>query len=187
MDIQVVILIELGLLTAVAAAVDWRTRHIPNQLCWVGAIAGALLHGLAFFSAQALPGAPLPALLGRAGFEIVSGLAVCAVGPLILFYIDAMGGGDVKLLGAIGATAGPALGLQIELWAFILVGLYAPLRLAYEGRLSSLIASTAALLASPRRRSRPRTLSEAPLAALPLAPSIFLATLLVAVASRWQP
>jgi hypothetical protein len=50
-----------------------------------------------------------------------------------------------------------------------------------------LIASTAALLASPRRRSRPRTLSEAPLAALPLAPSIFLATLLVAVASRWQP
>jgi Flp pilus assembly protein protease CpaA len=127
-------------------------------------------------------------LLGRAGFEIVSGLVVCAVGPLILFCIDAMGGGDVKLLGAVGATAGPALGLQIELWAFILVGLYAPLRLAYEGRLSSLMASTAALLESPRVRARrPRTLSEAPLAALPLAPSIFLATLLVAVTSRWQP
>jgi prepilin peptidase CpaA len=178
--------LSVGLLTAVAAFVDWRTGHIPNRLVLIGLCVGTVLHVLAVSMLQRGSDASLLMLLGRAGLDVFLGLVVCAIAPCLLFRIEAMGGGDVKLLAVVGATLGPALGLQVELCAFLLVSIYAPLRLACEGQLSQLLGNTAALFINPllpeqRRRAVPQAL----LTSVVFGPAIFLATLLVAAASRW--
>lgn len=85
----------------VGAAVDLRTRRIPNWLTL-----GTLALGFAL----------------QAGFAGASGLAAAALGSvtaglpaLVLFRLRAMGGGDVKLLAGCGALVGPAAGLELLL------------------------------------------------------------------------
>lgn len=80
------------LLVAVAAWLDVRTGRIPNALTVTGlAVALAL---------RALPGAgPILPGLGGAGIALAVGLPLFALGGL--------GGGDVKLLAAVGAFLGP--------------------------------------------------------------------------------
>jgi prepilin peptidase CpaA len=188
MTIVDIVFLALGLLTAVAAFIDWRTGHIPNGLVLVGLIVGSALHIVAFVLAQAPDGSSLPMLLLRAAADVSFGLLVCAIGPLVLFRLEAMGGGDVKLLAVIGATAGPALGLSIELLAFILIALYAPVRLAREGQLGRLLESSAALLVNPfLPPERRRPLPKASLTSVPFGPAIFLATLLGTLTSGGLP
>jgi Flp pilus assembly protein protease CpaA len=69
--------------------------------------------------------------------------------PMILHRVSGMGGGDVKLLGAVGALCGPVLGMQVELYSFVAVVLYAPAKLAYAGTLLQTARRCAALAASP--------------------------------------
>jgi prepilin peptidase CpaA len=180
------ILFVLVLLTGTAAIIDYRSGHIPNWLVVAGSLVGPLLS--AGVGALAAPAdARLSAALIALGSSIL-GLVLCALVPLVLFRVGATGGGDVKLLAAIGAIAGPALGLQIELCAFILTALYAPLRLAYEGQLLRLLGNTAALAINPfLPRERRRPVPEALLTSVPFGPAIFCATLLLAVATRGLP
>lgn len=70
------------------------------------AVCAPLAHGLAAASF-------------RAGLDSVLGALACAAVPAILFRQDAIGGGDVKLLAAIGALLGARLGLEAEMWAFL--------------------------------------------------------------------
>jgi prepilin peptidase CpaA len=82
---------------ALAAIIDSRYRRIPNWLTF-----GLLLAGLG-----------RAAMFGHTGdFEkALFGMLVGGLFPLILYAISAVGGGDVKLLAAIGAWvgAGPAI------------------------------------------------------------------------------
>jgi prepilin peptidase CpaA len=85
--------VKLALLIAVFAVVaaiyDLRTRRIPNSLTVSGVGLGLLIH--------ALSGGILSALLAS--------LIGFAVG-LTFFQIGAVGGGDVKLIAALGALLG---------------------------------------------------------------------------------
>ena len=82
----------LALLLLAASACDLRTRRIPNGLCAAGIAAGLLGH--------AWHGAG-PLAWSLAG--------IAAALPLLLLYaLRAFGAGDVKLLMAVGALAGPA-------------------------------------------------------------------------------
>src|SRR5262249_2157338 len=129
---------------AVAAWIDWRTGHIPD---WVS------LPPLAAFAAHALVagvtdgwGEAIPA----AGFSIL-GAALCAVVPLGLMRVGAIGGGDVKLLAAIGALLQWRIGIEAEFYAFVAGAIIAPARLAYEGKLLKVLGNSLALVVNPFR------------------------------------
>lgn len=96
----------LVLLVSVAAALDLGTRRIPNALT-VGGLMVAL--GLRCFSG-------VPAVTeGLLGALIAFGVS------FPLFLLGGMGGGDVKLLSAVGAFLGPHR-LWIALLAMALAG-----------------------------------------------------------------
>ncbi len=187
MNPQDVIFVALALLTGTAALIDLRTGHIPNWLVALGAALGTALSVALAALVTAASGERLT-LAAQALGSALLGVVLCAAVPLLLFRIGATGGGDVKLLAAVGASAGPLCGLQIELCAFILTALYAPLRLAYEGQLLRLLGNTAVLALNPfLPRERRRALPEALLTSVPFGPAVFLATLLVALSVRWTP
>jgi prepilin peptidase CpaA len=107
--------------TLLAAITDARTGLIPNRLT-VPVLAGAIaLHGVAGGG----EGAGL-ALLGA---------IICGATPLLFHRLGAMGGGDVKLFAALGAVAGPGLGLEIQLLSMSAAFFWGLCIMAYRGRL----------------------------------------------------
>jgi prepilin peptidase CpaA len=96
-------------LTFLAAAADWRTRKIPNWLTVPGILAGITLRTVI----SGWPGA-------KASLEGV-GLALALLLPLVL--LRALGAGDWKLMGAVGAFMGPILFLFILLGSLLASGL----------------------------------------------------------------
>lgn len=164
---------ELGALAiaAVAALYDLRTGHIPNWLTLgslhVGVIAHAVVGGMAG-GASGLAYGVADALLG---------VVVCGAVPVFVFWRGGIGGGDVKLFGAIGALCLARDGLLAELSSFVIALLVAPAYLAYEGRLLRTIGNTLALVANPFRRPEARrVLAPELMAWFRLAPAIFLGT-----------
>ncbi|MDF3066768.1 MAG: hypothetical protein K0R38_2369 [Polyangiaceae bacterium] len=186
MNATQIVLGGLLVFTALCGAVDYRTGHIPNRLVAFGALVGLVTH----FAVHALflsqPGQPWTEPFGSAAANIAVGLLTCSTVPLLLYRANAMGGGDVKLLAACGIWAGPIIGLQVELYAFVVAAIYAPARLAYQGELFRLLGNSAALIRNPflpkdkRREVPPALLTE-----LRFGPSVFVATALVALV-RWR-
>ena len=103
--------IAVIILVIVAAICDARTRRIPNVLVVAGVVTG-LTFG---FAANGAAGA-LTALAGI-------GVGVAALLPTYAF--GALGAGDVKLFGAVGAFTGPTGVLGALLATFIAGGLLA--------------------------------------------------------------
>jgi Flp pilus assembly protein protease CpaA len=171
------ILLVVVPLTASAALSDLRTGLIPNRLVLIGLCAGCVVRAMAF--AAAMPEASMS--LGRVVASSGIGLCVCGAAPYLLFRRGAMGGGDVKLLGAVGAAAGPALGVRIEMLAFILGAVYVLARLALARRGGALLSSSLALVLRPFSSAARRAASaDEDFGALRFGPAIFAATLLVA-------
>ena len=82
----------LAALVLVAAVCDIRSRDIPNWLTLGGIVAGLVLH---------------PYLAGWAGLKFAAaGLGLAIVMFIPLFILRWLGGGDVKLMVAVGALAG---------------------------------------------------------------------------------
>lgn len=181
-----IVLSGLLIFTALAGFVDYRTGHIPNRLVAYGAVLGLTLHFWLHFVLVRQPGQDLTELFGQAAINVVVGVLGCAAVPLLLYRVGAMGGGDVKLLASVGVWAGPILGLQVELYAFVLAALYAPARLAYQGELFRLIGNSAALLKNPfLPKARRKDVPQALLTELRFGPAVFFATALVALV-RWR-
>ncbi len=90
---------------------DVRYRKIPNILTFP-----AMLSGMAYYTITN-GGAGLLFSLGG----LVTGLAIL----LILFLMGAMGAGDAKLMGAIGALSGTDVVLNAALFSMVAGGVYA--------------------------------------------------------------
>lgn len=168
------------LVTGLAAWFDWRTGEIPNWLNF-GALGGGVIgHAVAGGLNGGWSGA------GEGGLFSIVGSGACALVPYLLWRNGAIFGGDVKLLAALGALLRTMLGIEAEMYAFIAATLYAPIRLAYEGKLMRTLGNTLALaknvfVPKARRREIPQEM----MAEMRFAPSVFVATV-VAVALHWR-
>jgi prepilin peptidase CpaA len=181
-----IVMSGLMVFTALCGAVDYRTGHIPNRLVGYGALVGLVTHFAVHASLLRLPSQGWGELLGGAAANIAVGLLGCSTVPLLLYRANAMGGGDVKLLAACGVWAGPIIGLQVELYAFVLAALYAPARLAYQGQLFRLIGNSAVLIRNPfLPKDKRKEVPQALLTELRFGPAVFFATALVALV-RWR-
>jgi prepilin peptidase CpaA len=146
---------------SLAAVWDLRTGTIPNHISLGALGVGLALHVAVHVVDLWSSGVLAAALAGVV--DALLGIVLCGLTPYLLFRVDAMGGGDVKLLAAVGAFVGPTMGLELELSAFIAMALFAPARLAYEGKLLAVLGNTLVLVANPflpkqRKRELPREL-----------------------------
>ncbi len=177
------VLLTTLIVTAVAGFIDWRTGKIPNQVVLGGFVAGVAVH-LFVHSQQAHPASL--AEWGDPLLSILVGMFACALVPVLLFYTGAMGGGDAKLLAVVGATLGPLVGLQVEFYAFIAIALYAPIQMAYQGRILRLLLNIAALTTNPfRPKDKRRPIPQELLTKLRFGPAVFAAAALVSLL-RWR-
>lgn len=117
-----------------AAVTDARSRRIPNALVATGAIAGLLLS------------------TWEGG---VAGLQRSALGTLVgfcvflpFFLLRGMGGGDVKLMAALGACLGPIAVLQTALVASLCGAFFALFVAARHGVLGRTLSGVGRLLGS---------------------------------------
>lgn len=121
--------------SAAAAFTDLRTGRIPNWLTLTAMLVGLLFHGVG---------------TGIAGLGVsLVGIAVCAVPPGIVYKASdgrGIGGGDLKLFAALGALLGPTQGLEAELSSFVLLGVFALFRLAFQGQLLATLAGSLRVL-----------------------------------------
>jgi prepilin peptidase CpaA len=91
-DVFVPIAVVAG--SAAAAAIDLRTRRVPNALTLAIASAGLIL-----------------AATGAGRVALAAAIGGCVLGVLLMLpghIFGGTGGGDVKLLGAFGTLLGPA-------------------------------------------------------------------------------
>jgi len=163
--------------TATGAIYDWRTGRIPNWLTFGAlglALVGHAVHGLI------VTGAAMGALKG-AGFSLLGAVACSAV-PLLLFQFDAIRGGDIKLLAALGAILRPMLGVEAEMYAFVSMAVVMPARLAYEGKLKQVLKNTLTIAINPfRPKDKRKEVPKEMLTWVALGPGIFAGTVIAAV------
>jgi prepilin peptidase CpaA len=166
----------LAAIVLIAAASDLRSREIPNWLSGGGILIGLALHTW---------------LNGWSGLKFSgSGLGVAALIFLPLFMMRWLGGGDVKLMAAVGALAGMTNMLVIFILDTILGGFIALLAILFRGRVKKTLVNIGRMLKSMMRGRAPYQDSEELEAGheksmgLPRAVTIAAATLLVLWASR---
>jgi len=178
-NLQTQVLLLASLLCLVAAVWDLRTGQIPNWLTLgsllLGPIAQVALSHLAY------PGVSLLLFLATS----LLGIVFSALVPFLLWKKNALGGGDLKLLVAVGALLGPMLGLQVQLYSFLIALIIAPAQLAYRGKLLGTLKNAGSLLLNPlRQKSRRIELPPAALSEFRFGPAIFLAAVASVVTTR---
>jgi prepilin peptidase CpaA len=119
-------------LAAWAGVMDWRYRRIPNWLTVTGLVAGIAVNAIAG---------------GWAGTK--SSLLGAGLGLLILLpfvVIKALGAGDWKLIGAIGACLGPSRLIAVLVGSMLVAGVMAVVLIIYKGRLRQAIGNMGRML-----------------------------------------
>jgi prepilin peptidase CpaA len=106
----IIYVVFLGIFTALATVWDLRTRRIPNQITVAVFVFGLLYQGIF----HGVPGLTDAALGFAVGFGIF----------FTLWMLGSGGGGDVKLMGALGVCLGMKLTLYVVFTStlFVLVG-----------------------------------------------------------------
>ena len=124
-----------GVAIAIAtSAVVWdlSTRRIPNVLTFGAALVALIAHG--YFN-------------GWSGLGMsLAGWAVGVAFFFPLFALGGMGGGDVKLLGALGAWLGPVAVIWVGLFTGIAGGVMGVVVAAYSGYLRQALRNVWGLL-----------------------------------------
>jgi prepilin peptidase CpaA len=116
---------------ALCIASDVRTRRIPNLLCGIGMAAGVVVNGI-YFGPHGL--------LASGG-----GLFVTVALLLFPFAMGGIGGGDVKMMGSIGALLGLHAGLVALLVGLGLGGATMAFHLARQRRLGQTLLTVATM------------------------------------------
>lgn len=113
--------LPLELLVLAAAFLDLRDRRIPNWLTASGVVAGLSINTYQY---------------GWAGLKnAMLGLMVAFAIYTLLFALRAMGGGDVKLMAAVGSFTGVEAWLRIFLITSVVGGVIAIITLLIRGGL----------------------------------------------------
>jgi prepilin peptidase CpaA len=113
--------IGLSILVLVASIFDIRERRIPNWLTLSGAVGGLAINAI---------------VSGWHGIKFAAlGLGLAFVIYFALFALRAAGGGDVKLMAAIGSFSGPSNWVVIFIFASVLGGIAAMALALAKGRL----------------------------------------------------
>ena len=137
--------ILLLVVVCMAAAYDVRYRRIPNWLTGSSILLGFALNGFLAMDTPNPWSGLMRSLLGfAAGFGFY----------FLLYAIRAMGAGDVKLMGAVGAIAGPREWFGIFLLTAIVGGLMALILVVARKRLKKTFWNVGFLF-SEMRHGRP--------------------------------
>lgn len=160
-------------LTVVAAWTDLRDRKIPNWLTIPGIFAGIALNS--YFKGwhgtkTSLEGA---------------GLALLVLLPLVL--LRALGAGDWKLMGAVGAFLGPALFPFVLVASVFVAGLMAIVQMVRTRRVIETLSNLAVLVQGffSLRVNPEITLDNPVLMKLPFGVAVAAGTLICICAARW--
>jgi prepilin peptidase CpaA len=116
---------------SVCVAFDVRTLRIPNLVTGPAIIVGMAVNGWT----SGWTGLGMSAL----------GFAFAVVVLLVPFALGGIGGGDVKMMGAIGALIGPGLILRSLVIGLIAGGCFAAVHLARRSRLRDKLFATAGM------------------------------------------
>ena len=159
-------------LTGIAAWTDWRGGHISNYLTLPPIVLGPLAYGMAY---------------GMSGFfGAILAIVLCGLGPLMMFQMGAMAGGDVKLLAARGAICGTGVALEGEFLGLLVASIYALGRLTWDGKLFRTLGNMVFLGLNPILPKRwRRTMSKELMERIRLGGAIF-GGLALAVLGRFQ-
>jgi len=124
----------LATVAITAAIFDYRERRVPNWLTLVGAIAGLTAN---IFIAQ------------TAGlWTSLKGIGIALAIYLPLYLLRGVGGGDLKLMAALGAIAGPKNWIVIMLLTSLLGGIAALILVSVQGRLRKTLRNVWLILSS---------------------------------------
>lgn len=167
-------LIWCAALAVVAAVFDIRSRRIPNWLTTAGLFGGILGH--AWLGNQA---AGHDFALHAAGYSLL-GAAVVGVVPLILWRLGLVGGGDVKIVMAVGAVCHASLGMTMVFIALVMMACVGIVKLAWDGNLFKSIGTTLLSLLNPlRKRSHHVAIAEAAREPLRFGPALALSAIVL--------
>lgn len=173
-------LIAAIVITAVAAVTDARKGTIPNWLTLPALALGPFAHAAHGYAV----GGTRDALF--LGIAAVAGALVCGFVPWIAFRFGSMGGGDVKLLAAVGALCMPAVGIEAEAYGMLAATVLVLGQMAFRGVLFRTLKNVAILLLNlVLPRSRRREVESSTIAWVRLGPAFCIGTTL-AVAVNWS-
>ena len=127
-----IIFLVLFALVLTAGVVDVKTRRIPNWLVLTGLGLGIALNSL---------------LLGWSGLKLsLSGAGLAFAVYFVFYLLRAMGAGDVKLMAAVGALAGPKGWLAVFFFTAIAGGIVAFTLLLAKGRFKQTLLNVSIML-----------------------------------------
>ena len=163
-------------LTLCAALLDWRSRRIPNWLTVPGLLSGIAVntvlngwHGVLF----SLEGAAL---------------ALALLLPLVL--LRALGAGDWKLMGAVGAFLGPILFLYVLVGSIFASGIMAVVQMYRVGRVMETLRNLWTLVkgfaAFGIKKNPQISLDNPRLLKLPFGVAVAAATIVCCCAAYWS-
>jgi prepilin peptidase CpaA len=141
---QLHVVVALGV-TAVSAGIDLASRKIPQTLTFGGIVAGFALNMWSGFAFAGFGGA------ARAFGLCLLGMFLSAFIPFWFFLRKEVGGGDVKLMMAIGAFVGPLFGFSVLAYTYAVILATLPFRLVVQGRMRALFENVRGSLANLSR------------------------------------
>ena len=133
--------ILLSLIVIPAAALDIKTRRIPNWLSLPSIVLGVLLN-VFLFETDGL-------------WFSLKGLGLAFAVYFVLYLLHGMGAGDVKLMAAVGAVAGPGYWLVILVLTSLAGAIAGLLLIAAKGRFRATLENILLILISFRHGQLP--------------------------------
>jgi prepilin peptidase CpaA len=146
-----------------ATVTDFQARRIPNQLTLPFVLLGVLTH-------LVMPG-PEGRLSGLYGFLAAGGIF------LVLYFINVVGAGDVKMVMAMGALLGLKLALQLAISAIVFGGVLSLLALVFSGNAGNLLTAVRYLFWRVTGLAEPKVGEDHSSYRFPMAVAIFVAAL----------